>query len=63
MVAEPIKFGNTSLVTHSYVFWEDKQAGTIVPITSVVNKNPVARMKTEVKCSGGQYDGKIIAPG
>ena len=51
------------MVTHSYIYWENEDAGTVVPISSVVSNNPVAGMTAKVKCSGGEYDGKIIAIG
>ena len=51
------------VVIHSFIYWEDEGAGTVVPFTAIKSHCPAVGMTTKVKCGGGEHDGKIIALG
>jgi len=63
VVTLPVNVMHTSLVTHAFVYWENEDAGTLVPLSAIEEKNPVVGMITKVKSGGGKHDGKIIALG
>jgi len=54
VITLPVKVcAYTPLVTRAFVYWEDEDAGTIVPISAIKSKNPVTGMITKVKSGGG----------